>query len=186
MRNSEDKKKNNRRGLILVNTGNGKGKTTAALGTGIRACGYGKKVLMIQFIKGTIKSGELAAAEKLFPLMTIVPAGRGFYKIRGDAATEGEHRLAAEEAMNLARTAMHSGKYFLIILDEINVAVKLKLINLHDVLKLIDTKPPHVHLFLTGQSAHKEIKKRADLITEMRSVRHPFDTGIPAQKGIDY
>lgn len=184
--NNHSLKKSKERGLVLVNTGNGKGKTTAALGTAIRACGYGKKVIMIQFIKGTIKSGEIIAAEKLFPLLTIVPVGRGFYKIRGDIATESEHYNAAQEALNLAKKAIHSGKYFLVILDEINVAIKLKLVALDDVLELIDTKPLEVHLFLTGRGAHKEIKKRANLVTEMRTIKHPYDAGITAQKGIDY
>ena len=180
------KEENQNRGLILINTGNGKGKTTAALGTAFRACGYGKKVIMIQFIKGTIKSGEETAIKKLHPLFELIPAGRGFYKIRGDSATEDEHRAAARNAMCLAREAIHSNKYFLVILDEISVALKLKLIALKDVLELIDSKPPKLHLFITGRNAHKSVKARADMITEFHSIRHPFDKGLYARKGIDF
>lgn len=174
------------KGLILVNTGNGKGKTTAALGTALRAAGYGKKVIMIQFLKGTIKSGELFAAEKLAPLLTIIPAGAGFYKIRGDIASEDEHRAAARQALETAREAIRSGGYFLVILDEVSVAVKLGLITLSDLLELIDSKPPAMHLFITGRNAHKKVKERAHLVTEFRHVKHPFDQGIYARKGIDF
>lgn len=173
-------------GLVLVNTGNGKGKTTAALGTALRAAGYGKKCIMIQFLKGTIKSGELAAAEKLAPYFEILPAGAGFYKIRGDVATEDEHRAAARGALEKAREAIRSGGYFLVILDEASVAVKLGLIGLDDLLELIDTKPPELHLFITGRNAHKKVKERAHLVTEFRHIKHPFDQGIYARKGIDF
>ena len=173
-------------GLIIVYTGNGKGKTTAALGTALRACGYGKKVLMIQFLKGTIQSGELHAAKKLAALLEIIPAGRGYYKIKGDAATEEDHKSAAQNALRLAHKALKSKKYFLVILDEVNVALKLKLIAVQDILNLLDKKPAKLHLILTGRNAHRLIRECADLVTEFRNVKHPFDEGITAQMGIDF
>ncbi|HOV79116.1 MAG TPA: cob(I)yrinic acid a,c-diamide adenosyltransferase [Bacillota bacterium] len=174
-----------RKGLILVNTGNGKGKTTAALGMGLRAWGQGMKVLVLQFIKGGWKYGELKAAEKLAPGFEIRQMGEGFIKGPGDKELD-EHRQAAGEALEAARTEIASGKYDLIILDEILYAIHYGLVALDDVLALLDGKPEELHLVLTGRNAPPEIIEKADLVTEMKEIKHPFTSGIAAQKGIEF
>ncbi|HKY33870.1 MAG TPA: cob(I)yrinic acid a,c-diamide adenosyltransferase [Candidatus Polarisedimenticolia bacterium] len=173
-------------GLIMVNTGNGKGKTTAALGTALRACGYGHKVLMIQFVKGPWKSGEQIAAARLSPEFELIKTGRGFFKIMGDRLPEEEHKEAARLGLELARERIASGGYRLVILDEINNAVSDGLLPVEPVLALLDAKPPELHLILTGRNAHPEVLRRAHLVTEMTEVKHPFQQGILAQKGIDF
>ena len=149
--------------------------------------GHSKKVLMIQFFKGDwpIIFGELESA-KLFPGLDILQLGKGFVGIMGDKKPIHEHKAAARQAIDTARDRINSGKYELVILDEINVAVDLNLVELKDVLILLDTKPSQTHLLLTGRNAKPEIMERADLVTEMREVKHPFQKGIPAQLGIDY
>lgn len=174
-----------KRGLILVFTGNGKGKTTSALGTALRAVGYGHRVAIIQFIKGTWHYGEMDALEKI-PEIELHRTGAGFYKIMGDNLPEELHRQAAHEGLELARERMHSGRYQLVILDEINNAVRTGLLEISEVTALIDGKPESVDLILTGRDAAPEIIERADLVTEMREIKHPFHKGILAKKGIDY
>ena len=173
-------------GLIVVNTGDGKGKTTAALGTALRACGHGLKVVMIQFIKGPWKSGEQISAGRLAPEFELIKAGKGFYKIMGDRLPEEVHREAAEEGFRLAEEKLLSGEYDLVILDEINNAVSDGLLGLDQVLSLVDRKPPQVHLILTGRNAHERLIERAHLVTEMREIKHPYRQGLLAQKGIDF
>jgi cob(I)alamin adenosyltransferase len=173
------------RGLILVFTGNGKGKTTAALGTALRATGYGHRVAIVQFIKGTWHYGEMDALARIDEI-ELFRTGAGFYKIMGDNLPEEVHRKAAEEGLKLAREKMRSGRYQLVILDEINNAVRTGLLAVEDVLNLIEDKPDHVDLILTGRDAAPEILERADLVTEMREVKHPFQQGVLAKKGIDY
>jgi cob(I)alamin adenosyltransferase len=174
-----------KRGLILVHTGDGKGKTTAALGTALRAVGYGQKVLIIQFIKGTWHYGELDAIARL-PEITLVRAGKGFYKIIDDKYTEAEHREAAAAGLALARESLAKNEHALVILDEINVAVSLGLLQVADVLALLDLKPPEMSLILTGRNAPAEVIERADTVTEMREIKHAFRQGILAKRGIDY
>ncbi|HEY3359155.1 MAG TPA: cob(I)yrinic acid a,c-diamide adenosyltransferase [Polyangia bacterium] len=174
-----------KRGLVLVNTGNGKGKTTAALGTALRTVGYGRKVLIIQFIKGTWHYGEIEALARL-PEITLVRAGKGFYKIVDDHFPEEVHRAAAREGLELARRSIAANEHALVILDEINVAVAVGLLEVADVLALLDLKPPEMSLILTGRDAHPEVIARADTVTEMREIKHPYQKGILAQKGIDY
>lgn len=173
-------------GLIIVNTGNGKGKTTAALGTALRACGHGQKVLMIQFIKGPWKSGEQMIAPRLAPDFELVKTGKGFFRIMGDALPEDEHREAARLGLELAREKVLSGRYDLIILDEINNAIADGLLPVEPLLEILDAKPPGLHIILTGRNAHPEVIARANLVTEMKEVKHPFQQGIKAQKGIDF
>lgn len=177
-----EQKKN---GLILVNTGNGKGKTTAALGMAFRAWGQGMKVLVLQFIKGGWKYGELKAAEKLGPDFEIRQMGEGFIKGPNDQSLD-EHRHAAAEALEAARTEISSGRYDLIILDEILYAVNYGLVALDEVLALMAKKPDNLHLVLTGRNAPPEVIERADLVTEMKEIKHHFTKGIPAQKGIEF
>jgi len=173
-------------GLIMVNTGNGKGKTTAALGTALRACGYGHKVLMIQFVKGPWKSGEQVAAARLAPEFELVKTGKGFFRIMGDRLPEEEHREAARLGLEFAREKIVSGAYDLVILDEINNAVADGLLPVEAVLEVLDARPYETHVILTGRNAHPQVLERAHLVTEMTEVKHPYQQGILAQKGIDF
>jgi cob(I)alamin adenosyltransferase len=172
-------------GLVIVNTGNGKGKTTAALGMGFRAWGQGLRVLVIQFIKGNWKYGELKAAEKLAPDFVIRQMGEGFVKhVKSDGTAD--HQGAAAEALQMARDEITSGKWDMIILDEINYAVKFGLVTVGECLELISLKPAGMHLVLTGRDVREEVIDRADLVTEMREIKHPYKQGIKAQKGVEF
>jgi len=180
-----------RQGLTIVYTGDGKGKTSAALGAAMRALGHGWKVLMIQFLKGDwpVVYGEVELARKLHPQFEVLQLGRGFVKIMGDKKPFAEHVEAAQAALQLTRERLLSGNYDLVILDEVIYALgylDFKLIELKDVLQLIKEKPPQTHLILTGRNAPPEIVEAADLVTEMREVKHPMKRGIPAQQGVDY
>lgn len=170
-------------GKVQVYTGNGKGKTTAALGLAFRACGRGLRVLMIQFMKGGGPYGEHAASERLAPLLTIIPSGRPGWVRRPDPDPE-DVRLA-QEAFALGRTALISGDYDLVILDELNGAISFGLVPLDEVLDLIRTRPPAVELVLTGRDAHEEIIAAADLVTEMREIKHYYHAGVPSREGIE-
>ena len=170
-------------GLVIVHTGNGKGKTTAALGLAMRATGQGLKVLMLQFIKSGRNYGELESAKHL-PGFEIVPMGRGFVKINPHPRTEDVELARATFAV--AREKVFSGEYDMVILDEINYAVDFGLLDLDDVLALIRGKPPEIHLVLTGRNARPEVVDAADLVTEMREIKHPYQKGIKAQKGIEF
>jgi cob(I)alamin adenosyltransferase len=174
-------------GLVVVYTGNGKGKTTAALGAALRAIGHGYKVAVIQFIKGPgFIYGEEHAAERYIPNLEIIKKGKGYYKIRGDNVPEEIHRKAAQEGISLAEEKIVSGKYHIVILDEINIAVDKGLLSLEDVFRILDKKPRSVHVILTGRNAHPALIERADVVTEMKEIKHPFQKGIKAQRGIDY
>lgn len=174
-------------GLIIVHTGNGKGKTTASLGMGLRAWGQGLKVLMLQFIKGSWKYGELQAVERLGPDFVIRQMGEGFVRNAADDATMmAGHRNAAAETLQAAKQEMLSGKWDMIILDEINYAVRYGLVTLDAVLELLAVKPPAQHLVLTGRDASQAVIDKADLVTEMREIKHPYKRGIAAQKGIEF
>ena len=174
------------KGLILVHTGDGKGKTTAGLGLALRAWGSGLRVLILQFIKGGWKYGELEAIERLGQLdgrIEIRPLGLGL--MRSDEDRE-KHIRAAAKALQESERMMVSGQYDLIIFDEINYAVKFGLISFDDVLALLDKKPEKLHVLLTGRDARPELIERADLVTEMKLVKHPYQQGIKAQQGIEF
>ena len=173
------------RGLVLVFTGNGKGKTTAALGTALRATGYGHRVAIIQFIKGTWRYGEMDALERI-ELIELHRSGAGFYKIMGDDLPEAEHREAARQGIELAGQKLRSGRYQLVILDEINNAIHTGLLAEEDVVSLIEAKPPQVDLILTGRDARPRIVELADLVTEMKEVKHPFQKGAAARESVEY
>jgi cob(I)alamin adenosyltransferase len=173
----------NQRGLVIVHTGNGKGKTTAALGMAFRAAGYGYKVLMVQFIKGSWHYGELDAAKKFEGILTIRPMGEGF---TWETKNPERDREVAQNAFAYGREEALSGKYHMVIFDEINVAVRYHYVDIEQVLDLIDRKPPSLHLVFTGRDAHPALIERADLVTEMKSLKHPFDKGILAQKGVEF
>jgi cob(I)alamin adenosyltransferase len=171
------------KGLVQVYTGDGKGKTSAAFGLALRAIGRGLKVYIVQFIKGGFDYGELYVVDKL-PNLTLKAFGRGRFVTR-KPPDEVDVALA-EEAFNLAKEVVESGEYDMVILDEINVALSLKLISLEKVLDLIKRKPEHVELVLTGRYAPNEIIEAADLVTEMREIKHPYRKGWPARMGVDY
>ena len=173
-------------GLTIVYTGKGKGKTTAALGIVLRAVGYEKKVCMIQFIKGTWHYGEMTSSKKLEPEFEMITVGKGFVGIIDDKSPKEDHKEIAKEAIKISNEKIQSGKYDIVILDEINYAVNLDLISVKDVLNLIKSKPQEVDLVLTGNYAKDEVIEIADLVTEMREVKHPFQRGIKAKKGIDF
>jgi cob(I)alamin adenosyltransferase len=171
------------KGMVQVYTGNGKGKSSAAFGLALRAIGRGLKVYIIQFIKGGFDYGELYVVDKLQNLK-LKAFGRG--KFVTEKPAEKEDVKLAEEALALAEEVVMSGEYDIVILDEINVALSLKLIKIKKVLELIKNKPKHVELVLTGRYAPNEIIEAADLVTEMREVKHPFNKGYQARKGIEY
>lgn len=173
-------------GLTIVYTGNGKGKTSAALGAVLRAAGYQMRSIMIQFIKGSWFYGEMDGAKLLSDFFTIERMGKGFYKIIDDTLPEEEHRKAAAAAIHRAVEVLASNAYDLVILDEINVALDTGLVTLDDVQRILDAKPRSCHLILTGRNAHPTVIARADLVTEMREIKHPFQKGRFAQKGIDF
>ena len=172
------------KGLIIVNTGNGKGKTTAALGLAIRAWGQGLKVLILQFIKGSWKYGELAAISKMDDNIVIMPLGEGF--TNKNLEEKEKHKFVAIEALTTAEKEVKSKKWDMIILDEINYALKYDLLELNSVLKLLDEKDSSLHLVLTGRDAKEEIISRADMVTEMKELKHHYKNGIKAQKGIEF
>jgi cob(I)alamin adenosyltransferase len=175
-----------RRGLLIVHTGPGKGKTTAALGTALRAVGQGLKVLMVQFIKGSWHYGELDAAKMLGSgRFQILPMGRGFVKVGVEKPDPEDVRLV-REAWNFASDKMMSGEYDLVVLDEINYAISYKMLDPEQVVEKLKQRPEMVHVILTGRNAHPLIVEAADLVTEMREVKHPYQKGIPAQRGIEY
>lgn len=180
----------NKKGLVIVYTGDGKGKTSAALGNVFRALGHGWRVLVIQFFKGDwpVVFGEIESA-KVHKNLEILQLGKGFVKIMGDNKPFSEHKMAADEAVKLAKEKINSGRYELVVLDEINYAIDyldVRLVELRDVLDIIDHKPVGTHLILTGRNAKPEIIERADLVTEMKEIKHPFQKGIQAQAGIDF
>ncbi|MEW6457688.1 MAG: cob(I)yrinic acid a,c-diamide adenosyltransferase [Bacillota bacterium] len=172
------------RGLVLVFTGDGKGKTTAALGLALRAWGQGMRVLVIQFIKGDVETGELKAAARLEGL-EIRPLGAGFVYPGREKALD-RHREAAVKALSAARAALEGRGHEMVVLDEIFCALNLGLVMVDEVLALLAQKPEDVHLVLTGRGAPPEILARADLVTEMRELKHHYRNGVGAQRGIEY
>lgn len=177
-----------KKGLILVHTGDGKGKTTAAIGLAVRAWGDGFRILILQFIKGSWKYGELATLKALAEAdgrIEIRPMGIGFTR---NASLEEmiEHRKKAQAALQEAVSEIKSGRWDMVILDEINYALKFGLLEEQEVLTALSQKPAALHLVLTGRDALPAVIECADLVTEMRLVKHPFEQGIRAQKGIEF
>jgi cob(I)alamin adenosyltransferase len=174
-----------RRGLIIVNTGPGKGKTTAAMGTALRAVGNGMKVLMLQFLKGSWHYGELDAVKAFGDRFVMKQMGRGFVKV-GGAETDPEDIKMVEEAWAEAEQAIRSGLWDLVVLDEINYAISYGMLSPEKVTEVLRTKPEMVHVILTGRNAHPTIIDLADTVTEMRQVKHAYEKGVMAQRGIEY
>ena len=172
--------------MIIVYTGNGKGKTTAALGQAVRALGEGKKVIMIQFIKGPWISGEDVFVKKLKIencKLKIVKGGKGFVGIMGDRLPRSVHKKAAKDTLKLAEKTILSKKYDLVILDEINVAVGLKLISENEVLKMLKKTPQGIDVVLTGRGAPKKFVDLAEIGTEMKEIKYKFR---PSKQGLEY
>ncbi len=173
------------KGLIIVYTGEGKGKTTAALGLVLRAVGYKKKCLIVQFGKAWF-TGELVGIKKLSPYVKIIQGGKGFLDILGSKVKKEDHIKAAAEAYALLYKEVTSGKWDIVVADEIVGAVYSKVLPRTKLLQLIKNKPATMDLVLTGRFASKELIKMADLVTEMKEIKHPFQKGILAKKGIDF
>ena len=174
------------KGLVIVYTGGGKGKTSAALGLVLRAVGYNHKVCMVQFVKGSWHYGELDSAKRLTPEFELITAGKGFVGNLDDKSPREEHVKAANDTLAISREKIMSGKFDVVILDEINYAIQLELLKLDDVIDMIKSKPAELDLVLTGSHATKEVIELADLVTEMKEIKHPFKSGIKAKKGIDF
>ncbi len=172
------------KGLVQIFTGNGKGKTTAALGTVLRAAGHGFKISVIFFIKGHFSQGEY---KTLATLPNVKVSAFGLRHFIGNNKEINPKEIAqAKAALTASRKDITSGKYDLVMLDEINYACHLGLIKVKEVIQLIKDKPSHVELILTGRNAAKKLIEAADLVTEMVKIKHPFDKGIKARKGIEY
>jgi cob(I)alamin adenosyltransferase len=171
--------------LLLINTGPGKGKTTAALGTALRAVGNGMRVLVLQFLKGSWHYGELDAVLPFGANFVLKQMGRGFVKV-GGAETDPEDIRLVESAWAEAREAILSGEWDLVVLDEINYAISYGMLAPENVAETLRTRPEMVHVILTGRNAHPLLIELADTVTEMREVKHAYQKGILAQRGIEY
>lgn len=176
----------NSEGLVIVYTGDGKGKTTAALGLCLRAVGHGNKVRIIQFIKSDWPYGEREGLGRLAPEVELDIRGAGCIGILGDDLPIETHRNAAREAMAEAEAAVGSGRYDMVILDEVHIATHYQLIAVDDLLSLIRNKSAGLTLVMTGRYADRRIIDEADLVTEMKEIKHPYRSGRKAKKGVDY
>ena len=175
-----------RQGLVVVLTGNGKGKTSSALGMAVRAVGHGMRIRIVQFMKGDLYAGEWDGIPKIEGDIEIVQTGKGFCGIQGNPYPMEEHRANAQEAITLIHEIMEHERVDLLILDEINNALHLKLIDLAQVTAILDARPATMHLVLTGRDAHPEIIEQADTVSEVREIKHAFRKDIEPQPGIDY
>ena len=176
----------NRQGLVVVITGHGKGKTTSALGMVLRAVGHGLKVVMIQFMKGDMYAGEWDGLKLLGDNVEHFATGKGFCGILGNPYSREEHRENAQTAIALAKEKISSGNYDLVILDEINNARHLRLVDTEQVLELITMRPEKIHMVLTGRDAHPDVIELADTVSEVKEIKHAYRKDIEPQPGIDY
>lgn len=173
------------KGYVIVLTGDGKGKTTSALGIALRAVGQGLKVIILQFIKGSWTCGELEAIKKLEPDLTIQPLGSGFVHVNPNNPNPNNVKETGE-AWDICSRAILSSGYDMVILDEINNAVSYGLLPVEEVIKTLRRRPIGLHVVLTGRGAHPEIIEMADLVTEFKEVKHPYQKGARARKGIEF
>ncbi len=174
------------RGLVIVFTGDGKGKTSAAMGIALRSSGHQMYVSVVPFLKSTRASGEQKAIERLAPNIELLSMGKGPAGLLNDTVPPPEQSGAARAALTRARQQISSGSWDVVILDEIITAVFLGILEIGEVLDLVKNKPPKVHLVLTGRGAPPSLIEIADRATEMRSLKHPQEGGTPARQGIDY
>ncbi len=172
--------------MIILITGNGKGKTTSAIGQAVRMAGDLKRVLMVQFIKGPWRSGEDDSQMLLRPYVKIIKTGLGFVGILGDTLPREEHARAARAGLAMAYTEMTSGHWDAIVLDEINNALALQLITLPEVFEFLNALPQGMDLILTGRDAPQELIERADIVSEIQEVKHPYQQGQQGEKGIEW
>ena len=175
-----------RKGLVVVITGNGKGKSTSALGMALRACGHGMRVCIIQFMKGDLYAGEWDGIKQMNCTIELHATGKGFCGIQGNPYPWAEHRANAQDAIDLVHEKITAGLYDLLILDEINNALKLKLVDLEQLLEILRKKPPLMHMILTGRDAHPQVIELADTVSEVHEIKHAYRKGIEPQPGIDY
>lgn len=185
----------NSKGLLLIHTGDGKGKTTAALGLALRSWGDGFRVLILQFIKGGWTYGEMTAIEKLSELpeglstggkIELRRCGKGFSRRSASEDEKKQHAEAAQLALQEAEKEICSDSWDLIILDEINYAIKFGMVSVEAVKEVLEKRPKNLHIVLTGRDAALELQDMADLVTEMTLIKHPFQRGIKAQRGIEF
>ena len=174
------------KGYVQIYTGNGKGKTTSSMGMVLRAVGHGMKICVIQFMKEDLYSGEWDGIKLLDGLVELHSTGKGFCGIQGNPYPHSEHRENAQEALRLVDKKMLSGEYDVLVLDEINNALQLKLIDLDQILAILDNKPELLHLILTGRDAHAEVLRRADTASRVEEIKHAYRKDIEPQQGIDY
>ncbi len=174
------------RGLLIVYTGDGKGKTTAALGLCVRAVGYGMRVAIIQFVKGSWHYGEKDGVRRLAPEVSFEAMGKGFVGIIDDKLPRDEHEKAARETLAEVEQVITRGEHDIVILDEVNVALGLKLLTPQAVIDVVRKRPPKMHVVCTGRDAPPELIDIADLVTEMKEIKHPFRKGMKAQRGLDF
>lgn len=172
-----------KKGLVIVYTGNGKGKTTAALGQAVRAAGHGMKVCIIQFIKGSWRYGELEAFKRFDDLIDFHVMGKGF---TWKSENLEEDKKIARKGWQMAQAAIASGQYQVIILDELTYLAKYNMIDTQALVDVLSGRPDSLHVVVTGRDAPQELLDIADLVTEMKAVRHPYTSGIKAQKGIEF
>ena len=170
-------------GLLIVNTGDGKGKTTAALGQAFRAVGHGFRVCFLQFLKGSWKYGELEAAKRFEDLMEIRALGRGFTWKSEDL---NEDIQSARDAWDLAKQVIASGKFKMVVLDELTYLITYGMVPEEDILNTLRNRPPELHVVVTGRDATPGLIELADMVTEMNEIKHPFRNGIKAQRGIEF
>jgi len=173
-------------GLVVVVTGYGKGKTTSALGMTVRAVGHGMKVCLVQFMKGDLHAGEYDGLKLVAPYVEHHLTGKGFCGIQGNPYPYQEHRANPQEAIELGKEKMLSGEFDILVCDEINNALRLKLVDLPQVLDLIESKPPNMRLVLTGRDARSEVIDRAHTVSEVNEIKHAYRQNIEPQPGIDY
>jgi cob(I)alamin adenosyltransferase len=180
----DEKPRRERKNLVILNTGNGKGKTTAALGTAFRAMGHGWRVCMVQFIKGKWKPGEVRMAGKLAGgQFEVIPMGEGF---TWESENLEKDKATAQRAWAIAKEKLLSGDFQLVILDEITYTITYKFLDLDDILETVRQRPSHVNVIMTGRGAHPSLVELADLVSEVHEVKHPYRQGILAQVGIEY
>ena len=175
------------KGLVIIFTGNGKGKTTAALGMALRAAGHGMKTCFIQFIKSSAMAyGELDGANMLQGSLEVIPLGKGFMNLGKEVEPTPEDIALARDTFQAALKKVISRDYDIVVLDEFTYMVNFGLLPVEEILSLVDEKPKKLHLVITGRNAHPRLIERADLVTEMQESKHPFRDGIKAQRGVEF
>jgi len=175
-----------KQGLVVIITGNGKGKTTSALGMALRGCGHQLKTIIVQFMKGDLYSGEWDGIALLSPLVKLYHTGKGFCGIQGNPFPHSEHRRNAQDALDLVEDIISKNQCDTLVLDEINNALQLNLVDLPQVKRILSLRPHHMHIILTGRDAHPDLIELADTVSEVREIKHAYRKDIEPQPGIDY